>query len=192
MQNIDPSVFDQILGRDEQIVECFKPNKKRYIWINIISTFIMFTLIFIIPVLFIVLGVVFNTISEPGERISLFMLIPVLAMFGFIVISSSLFNALSYKKTVYCYTNKRIIIRSGIVGVDYKTLEYSLIGGISVNVGLFDKLFRTNTGTISFASAAAMVQNSKGISPYAFRSIDDPYNLYKRIKEVYDNSKEND
>ncbi len=82
------------------------------------------------------------------------------------------------------------IIRSGIIGVDFKTLEYALIGGISVNVGLFDKLFKTNTGTISFASAAAMVANSKGISPYTFSSVTQPYEVYRRIKEVYDNSRE--
>ncbi|MCQ2087630.1 MAG: PH domain-containing protein [Bacilli bacterium] len=182
-------MFEPILGRDEQIVECFKPNKTRYIWVNILKVVVLFALFFAIPTIFLVISVAIGEV-EDGDEFTLLLLIPFLAIYAFLVIGSSLYNLLSYKKVVYCYTNKRIIIRSGIIGVDFKTLEYALIGGISVNVGLFDKLFKTNTGTISFASAAAMVANSKGISPYTFSCVTQPYEVYRRIKEVYDNSRE--
>ena len=184
MKDIDRSVFDQILGKGEEIIDCIKPNKVRYIWLNLLAIFLFSLLIFGIPFILIFFGLA----AEADEGI-----IPAIGLavvFGLILIVSIIVLFVGYKKVVYCYTNKRIIIRSGIIGIDYKTLDYELIGGISVNVGLFDKMMKENTGTISFASAAVRVTNGSGATPYVFHGVDKPYELYKKIKDVFDNFKE--
>ena len=38
---------------------------------------------------------------------------------------------LMYKKTYYIVTNKKIVIRTGIIGIDYKTLDIDFIGSVN-------------------------------------------------------------
>ena len=197
------SVFEPILGKDENVIEVFKPNKIREVLIRSIAVSLflliigglMFTfgLLGVLGIIEITEEVIDEITGETITRADPAGGIPIL-IFGSIILLfmlvSILVNIIAYTKRWFCYTNKRIIIRSGVIGVDYKTLDYELIGGISVNVSLLDKLVKPETGTISFASAASPVyQNTKGISQYVFTSIDKPYDVYKRIKEYFDNYK---
>ena len=42
----------------------------------------------------------------------------------------------------YAITDKRIIIRSGMVGIDFKFINYTEIDSVNVKVGLIDRIFR--------------------------------------------------
>jgi hypothetical protein len=100
---------------------------------------------------------------------------------------------MSYKKTFYAYTNKRILIRRGVIGVDYATLDYEMIGGLMVNVGFLDRLMKgsDNPGTITFGSSASPVIYTRNgrTAAYAFRSIDHPYEVYRDLKHMVDEYK---
>ena len=96
-----------------------------------------------------------------------------------------LFTALHYKNVYYAYSNKRIIIRSGIFGVDYKSLDMSMIGAVDVYVSLLDKLLKKNTGSLSFGSAASPV-GSANASMYRFNHITLPYETCKEVKSYID------
>ena len=42
----------------------------------------------------------------------------------------------------YAITDKRIIIRSGMIGIDFKFINYTEIDSVNVKVGLIDRIFR--------------------------------------------------
>lgn len=122
----------------------------------------------------------------------------VFSIFGFFLVLALAFfiaNVLvSYKKTYYAYSNKKIIIRQGFIGVDYYTLEMKMISTVLVNVGLFDKMVKPNTGTISFGSSATPigVSNGKGGVGFSFSFIDDAYQTYREVKEVINSHRTNE
>ena len=45
-----------------------------------------------------------------------------------------------YKNTFFCYTDKRVIIKTGFLGVDYKTKDFYNIGNVEVNVGPLENM----------------------------------------------------
>ena len=175
-------LFEPILDNDEKIVEIFKPNFFRF---AILSS--IFIAIFLIP--FFLVGI-FVTLG--GED----MLIPgiiTLAFALFAALVTPLTNCIRYTKTAYCYTNKRVIIRTGFIGADFEAIDFDMIGGMNVKVDFLDKLVKPNTGTIIFASPASpMIQGGQngGRTGYSFQHIENPYDVYKRVKEFSSKNKD--
>ena len=179
----------KILDDDETILESFKPNKKRFVFIGISFTTILFLLFGGGIFTFGLLGFlnVIHFVNEAGDpdpsgAVPLMiagcipLLIGLLSVIGIVA---------RYKRTVYVITNKRIIIRSGFIGVDYKSLQANMIGMINVRVDFLDKLVHPNTGSIIFASPAVPSVNGNGqygAGTFVFAALDDPYEAYKRIK----------
>jgi len=144
-------MFDDILARDEKIIKVFKPNKKRY-WKNLWFLAIPF--------------------FWPH-----WLMISALTLFSIWIWGPILFNK-SYKNLFYAYTNKRLIVRSGAIGVDYQSLEYKDLTSTEVTVGYFDR--KTKTGTISFRSPSVHGK------PITFQNIEKPYEVLKEIQEYID------
>lgn len=184
--------FELILDKDESIVKTYKPNRKRFVLINIIGLLIFF----LIPIALLIVGILgsINTIEfvdeagNPDPSVPVTMLaVGCLFALGFIVAIVGLF--LRYHKTLYCITNKRIIIRHGFIGVDFKSLNLTAISGVFVQVDFADKFIKPNTGTITFASSATpIIQGSQknGYVPFAFAHVDNPYEVYREVKGFVD------
>lgn len=171
----EEKLFEPILDNDEKIVETFKPNFVRFVILNSI-----FIAIFLIPFFAVSL---FFFLGEPDSLFGGFIVLGFSTLMLFITPIS---NSIRYSKTAYCYTNKRIIIRTGFIGADFQAIDFDMVGGMNVKVDFLDKMVKPNTGTITFASPASpMIQNgqSGGSAGYAFRNIENPYDVYKRIKE---------
>lgn len=135
-------LFDDILENDEQIIKVIKPSKSRY-WKSLVFPFA-------IPLFW------------PH-----FILLMVFTLFSF-----PFLYARGYKNTYYAYTNKRLIVRSGVIGIDYKSLGYKDVTASSVNVGILDK--GSKTGSIAYRSPTTSIQ---------FNHVEHPYELMKEIKE---------
>ena len=121
-------LFNDILDKDEQIVKVIKPSKGRYLKAPIMP--------FAIPIFW--------------PHLILFMVLTLFTL--------PFFYLHGYKNLYYAYTNKRLIIRKGIIGVDYKTLDYKYITASSVNVGFLDKGRHITTGTLSFQSPTTSIK----------------------------------
>lgn len=174
-------LFENILDEDEKVVKVLKPNKAKYFFGVMFGTCAM-------VLFFLALSLLAMFVPEEGFTAppAIYCLIPISV--GIVVIALAvLFTYLSYTKRHYAYTNKRIIIRCGIIGTDYKSLDMDMIGAINVNVSIFDKLLRKNTGTVAFGSLASPMTNNG--SMFSFYSITDPYSFYKEIKLVINNMK---
>ena len=96
--------------------------------------------------------------------------------------------ALWYNKTLFAVTNKRILIRTGYIGVDYKGLDYDTIGALTVNVNWLDKLLKKDTGTLSFGSMASPMINTANYK-FSFLYIKNPYEVYREVKSIIDANK---
>ena len=179
----------KILDDDEEIKESFKPNKKRFTIINIIVSTIFILLVggaFFLVGLFGVIGIIAFT-SESGEK-ELFA--PIIFMIvGSIPLLIMIINIIGqfvrYKNTLYVITNKRFIIRSGFIGVDYRSINIENVLFVNVRVDFLDKLVKPNTGSITLGSAATPItsNNSNQVNQiFTFAHVENPYDAYKTIK----------
>ena len=87
---------------------------------------------------------------------------------------------LVYGNTCYAYTNKRLMIRSGFWGTDFKAIDYDKIQDIEVNVNPIENTL--GVGTIRAFSGR---ETAKGNRIYdQFIAVPNPYEVFKGIKEV--------
>lgn len=176
------NLFEPILDEDEKIVEIFKPNFFRFV---VLSS--LFLAIFLLPFFAMSMFMIF------GGDDAVIVGIVTLAFAAFAVLILPVSNGVRYTKTAYCYTNKRVIIRTGFIGADFQAIDFDMIGGMNVKVDFLDKLVKPNTGTIIFASPASpMIQNGQSASRtgYSFQHIENPYEVYKRVKQFSSKNKD--
>ncbi len=185
-------LFAPILQEDEEIIKVLKPNKTRYIYLSGLA----FTLFALIPILVMAapFSMLIDAFKEDGAPTPLVIELSIFGGFILLTLIAVWVGLnMSYKKTFYAYTNKRILIRRGVIGVDYATLDYEMIGGLMVNVGFLDRLMKgsDNPGTITFGSSASPVIYTRNgrTAAYAFRNIDRPYEVYRDLKHMVDEYK---
>ena len=110
-----------------------------------------------------------------------FMLLHMFPFYGSIINMIRL--VLVHHNTYYAYTNKRLMLRSGFFGIDFKAIDYDRIQNLEVNVNPLEKMF--NVGSIR-AFTGEFVHTKNGSRPVfsEFSSIQDPYEVFKQIKQV--------
>ena len=175
-------LFEKILDEDEKIEKVMKPHKGKYF----LSVLLCWGLSLAI---FAVMGVLFVLFPEEGMAVDkIDTLIPIgLWVLSMLVVW--LFAAIYYKNLYYAYSNKRVIIRSGIFGVDFKSLDMGMIGAVNVYVSLIDKILRKDTGSIMFGSTASPIGGQNAGAGYRFNNIKAPYETCKDVKSFIDKYK---
>jgi hypothetical protein len=108
--------------------------------------------------------------------------------FWFIGIAMTLnpvFNFFAWNNVSYAFTDKRIILSSGLIGQDFKAVDFDQIKNITVNVGIIDKLLGKNTGSIKIFSGETKrgEHGTYSVSDTLF-AIKDPYNVFRKLKKV--------
>lgn len=140
------NLFDEILEKDEKIIKVFKPEKRRYL--------LSYYWFFMLPIFW--------------PHLILLMLVT--------AFTCPYFINRGYKNTYYAYTNKRLIVRSGMFGNSYDSLEYKDITSTSVQVGFWDT--KRKTGSLVFVSPSSHHEH-----PMKFDYITEPYKAMNEIKE---------
>jgi len=178
--------FIDIIDENEEIIDVLKPNTKKFWW-NIGIRLFFITAFFNALVILMVFGVY----SDGGfsDLRSVWMTIFIAGGISLlIVLFVILLASLAFQKRYYAYSNKRILIRSGVIGVDFKVLEYKLLGAMTVNVNVIDKMLGGKTGSIRFGSASSPIIGFHGGGPraamnaFAFNHVEKPYGLLRAIK----------
>lgn len=174
-ETTNPTQIEEIIGKDEQILWRGKPNRKAYIFSSIFSMFPFALIWLLFDSVFIVAMFVSDAFSQmpSGAIIGIiiffaFHLTPVWIWIGNIITASR-----GYKNLEYVFTNKRIIIRSGIIGIDFKNIYYSEIQSVNLKVGLIDKMLKVGDIYIK----------SKNSSQVLF-DISDPYFITQKLQEI--------
>lgn len=83
-----------------------------------------------------------------------------------------------YKNTEYAFTNTRIIIKSGAVGVDVNNIYYADIQNVHLRVGLTDKWFHVGDIHIQGPGKVEILHD-----------LTDPYKLVTRLQKIVNDIK---
>ena len=106
-------------------------------------------------------------------------LIPILTFFGF-------------KATEYTISDKRFILKSGMIGADIRSVYYDQIRSVYVVVGLVGKIFGTGTIKIDTGRTKSHRRNNRSVTHYdKISNIKNPYEVYKILQNNISESKEN-
>lgn len=182
----EKDLFQVVLDDDEQVVQVLHPHKGRA-WFGTIVGVLIWSLFLLPTAMFMI---IWHEPTAPDAGDSLIMGIISLAFWCITTLCAVIATMLWCRKTVYAWTNKRVLIRTGFIGVDYKSLDLNMVGALSVNVNLVDKLIRKNTGTIAFGSMASPM-TTQNVSKFNFSYVYDPYRVYKDVKAYIDQKKGN-
>lgn len=169
--------FDNILDDDEKIIKTITPHKGKVYLANCVKIGLPYILILAAVLLMTLIPDEQNPTITTSQIVTLSVFCGAMVLILACVI---IFTALYLKHTVYAVTNKRLIIRTGVFGVDFKSLDYKNLGASDVYVSLLDKILHKNTGTLRFGSASSPMNTN---SFYCFGNVVAPYELYKEIKQ---------
>lgn len=126
---------------DESIIWRGTPNKKAYV----INSSVKMAPIALIWLLFD--GFFIGTFLFGGAAGSMggtaFLLIPFFALHlmpVWIWLSNMLTASKRWKNTQYVITNKRILLRNGLIGYEFKSILFTDISNVNIRVGVIDKM----------------------------------------------------
>ncbi len=163
--------IEDVLDAEEQILLREKPDKKSYI---LSSVFKMLPIALIWGGIDITIIVCVAMSGAPGYIWAFLVpffalhLMPVWMYIGGIV------RAVAELKNIeYVFTEKRIIIRSGVVGIDYKNVFYTDIKGVNLRVGLIDRLCKVGDIFITAHEQSVVLYD-----------IHNPYRILKKMQKI--------
>lgn len=169
--------FESVKDEDENFIWLGKPELKTFL-ANMLVTGI-------IGVVLITAVVMFNLrVMKENENSNSFFVYFMLAIIFIPLIFRYFAAILSYKNTIYGFSNKRIMMRSGFVGTDFKMIDYDKIIDIEVKVNPIARFF--NTGTIKFFSGREKLDD-EGSSTKLYdewKYIENVYEVFKQVKKV--------
>lgn len=174
VNNFGESNIDNILFEGESVIWSGKPKKSAFV-INKVFTMMPIAILWLaFDSIFIV-----GAIGSGQWFILLFLafhLFPV-----WLWLSNVLTASKRWKNTQYIVTDKRIIISSGFVGVNYQTIYYKDIRNVSLRVGLIDKML--GVGDIYFDTNFNN-GNNNAASIIAFLDVSGVYEIYPKLQKV--------
>ncbi len=132
--------FGQILESNEEIKRIEKPHAVRFFVVQFCIAFFAMLIISTCAMIELVDYYGFGVVWAPS------------AISAFCILIYMLLSIFYYKNKFYCITNKRVIIRSGVVGADYKSIDLRDVSGVKLKKIWFDVLFKKRCGTIILGS----------------------------------------
>jgi Bacterial PH domain len=169
--------FESIKDDNEEILWIDKPKFIPFLMTG------MGSLLFVLPFGIIWILTSRNAKGENGEPTPsyfwLFGLIPIV-----LGVWSFLQKILSYGNTSYAYSNRRVMMRTGFFGTDFKTIDYDKISDSEVTVNFIERMY--NVGTIRFHAGRTESDSDGNISKMydTWEAIQNPYEVYKKIKQI--------
>lgn len=134
------NTIDNMLMEDESVIWKGKPKKSAFI-INSSTKMMPIALIWLLFDGFIIATILSTGIGKLSGMGLFFIFF---FAFHLAPVWIWLFNMLTaagrWNNTEYAVTDKRIIIRNGLVGYEYQSLYYTEIGNVSLHVGFFDNM----------------------------------------------------
>lgn len=80
-----------------------------------------------------------------------------------------------HKNVIYAITDKRVLLRNGVIGLDFENINYTDISNIRLDVSVIERI--RNVGSIFITTSSG-----KAI---CFASVSNPYEVYKQLNKVF-------
>lgn len=167
--------IEDILCADEQVLWRGKPKKAAFIIAKILRMLPVALIWLLFDGTFIGIMIVTGAFLEMPPPMIVFIVV----FFFFhlcpvwIWLSGILTANREHKNIEYAFTNTRIIIRSGVVGIDVNSIYYSEITGVNLRVGLIDRMLKVGDIYISGAFKSQVLWD-----------ITDPYLISSRLQKI--------
>ena len=169
----DLKTIEDVIGSDEQILWSGKPKKRAFL----INAFTKMLPIALIWLLFdgAFIGLMIGTMDEIPAPVKIFMLVFFLfhLMPVWIWLSNVLTANRQHENLEYAFTQKRIIIKSGIIGIDFKNIYYSEIDSVNLRVGLVDRIEKVGDIYIKSIGGANVLYD-----------LENPYSLTEKLQKI--------
>ena len=169
----DLKTIEDVIGSDEQILWSGKPKKRAYL----INAFTKMLPIALIWLLFdgAFIGLMIGTMDEIPAPVKIFMVVFFLfhLMPVWIWLSNVLTANRQHENLEYAFTQKRIIIKSGIIGIDFKNIYYSEIDSVNLRVGLVDRIEKVGDIYIKSIGGANVLYD-----------LENPYSLTEKLQKI--------
>ena len=135
--------IEDLVGADEQILWRGKPKKSAFIWSKILTMLPIVLIWLLFDGGFIYMMIATGAFEEMPVFLSIFIVIFFLIHLlpVWIYVSNVVTAWVQYKNIEYTFTNKRIIIRTGIL-IDVKNIYYIDIESVNLRVGLIDRMLK--------------------------------------------------
>ncbi len=82
-------------------------------------------------------------------------------------------STVEIKNIEYAFTDRRVIVRSGVIGIDFKFFYYDKIESVVAKVGLIDRMCKVGDIYITAAGTAGVIFDQK-----------DPYGLATKLQKL--------
>ncbi len=167
--------IDDVLNSDEKLLWRGKPNAKSYVLSNILKMLP----IAIIWLLFDGAFIVFISIGISKGEVPLGILGFVIPFFlihltpVWIWIANTVKAVNEVKNIEYAITDRRIIIRTGLVGIDFKFINYSEIDSVNIRVGWIDRIFKVGDIYVNASTNSAVLWD-----------VSNPYGIGRALQKV--------
>lgn len=175
----DAHPFDVILDKDEKLYWAGRPNH-----VIFLLTGLPFLILGCLWGSFDIFGFILPMLkAPPGKGIPVGFALPFFLLHMsplWLALLNMLRLYLVRNNTWYGFTNKRLVLRTGFWGIDFKTLDYDKISDISVNVGPIEKML--GVGSVVFMPGDTT--RNRSLVSNNFVGIENPYEVFKRLKEV--------
>ena len=173
--------FESIKDDKEEILWTGKPKFIPFIFTGILGG--LATLAFAIILLLTAKNWGSSTYNGSPSYFWLFGLIPLIV--GAFTFLKKIF---SFPDTAYSYSDKRVMMRTGFIGTDFKTIDYDKISDIEVTVSVVERM--NNVGTIRFFSGRTQTDEGNTTKLYdSWSAIENPYEVFKMVKQTSVNIK---
>lgn len=174
-KNILPE-FDSVKDNDEEILWTGKPKFLPYIFSELGTS--LYKLAFGIFWMF------FHYNLKPNNEDGVFQFF---WLIGLIPIFQGLYvflnRLLSFSNTTYGYSNKRVMMRTGFIGTDFKTIDYDKISDIEVTVNIIERMY--DVDSIKFYSGRNLTDEENKTKLYdVWNAIENPYEVFKMVKQT--------
>lgn len=167
--------LDSVLESDEKILFRSKPNKTAYILAAVLKMLPIAVVWLCFDAAFLTLiGVGIKGGGVPAKLLGFIVpffvvhLTPV-----WIWISRIVKSAIEIKNIEYAFTDKRVIVRSGVIGIDFKFFYYDKIESVVAKVGLTDKICKVGDIYVTAAGTAGVIFDQS-----------DPYGLATKLQKI--------
>ncbi len=162
-----------VLGENEQILWEGRPNKKAYITNKVLAMLPIALIWLIIDCTFVFVTFKFDMPLPAKIGVCVFVCFHLIPFWMWL--SNALTANSRHKNTKYALTTHRILIRTGLVGVDVQSISYKDVQSVNLKIGLVDKMLKV--GDLYFNLSNRRSQN-------AFFDVEAPYEVYKLAQKI--------
>lgn len=178
----------KVLNQDEKVI--WEGQPKFLLYILSMIPVIIFGLIWTVMSLGFLLA-----IAKGHPPVWAFALVALFVLIGlYMLIFVPIYTVLVYKNIWYVLTDKRVLLQSGWIARNFDMVDYDKVESADANIGILDKMFGNNSGSISIYANRLVTQtntDSQGRTssatrnvPFVLSHIIDPYTVFELFKKT--------